>query len=62
MGELKAYEIKDGAYGMYLAEDGFPVDVDFEFVYPKEPVDKVIAELKAQINALKKQLPKRDDT
>lgn len=46
MSELKAYELKYGAYGMYLAEDGHKVDDNFvNFVYPKDQMDKVIADL-----------------
>lgn len=54
--KLTAYELKDGAYGMYLAVDGWAADVDFgSYFYRKEQVDerikameKHIAELKAE--------------
>ena len=41
MNELKAYELKDGAYGMYLSQDGRVADVDLgSLYYSKEQVDK----------------------
>lgn len=54
--ELEAYEIKYGAYGMYLAKDGFGVDEDFEFVYPKEQVDIHIKSMEKRIKKINKHL------
>lgn len=52
--ELTAYEVKDGAYGMYLAKDGWSVDVDFgSFVYMKDQVDTLLAKKDAEIVRLK---------
>lgn len=54
--KLTAYEIKDGAYGMYLAKDGFEVDVNFDFVYPKEQVDGHIKSMEKRIKKINKHL------
>lgn len=54
--KLTAYEIKDGAYGMYLAKDGFEADVNFDFVYPKEQVDGHIKSMEERIKKINKHL------
>lgn len=54
--KLTEYEIKYGAYGMYLAEDGFRVDVNFDFVYPKEQVDGRIKSMEKRIKKINKHL------
>lgn len=57
--KLKAYELRDGAYGMYLAIDGLAADVDFgSFVYMKKDVDERIMAMENQFKTVNKHLRK----
>lgn len=57
--ELTAYELRDGAYGMFLAVDGFCVDVDFgTYYYKKEDADERIKAIETRLKKVNKHLNK----
>lgn len=56
--ELTDYELKDGAYGLYLQkEGGYMDDVDIgSHYYPKEEVDALVESMEKRIKKVNKHL------